>query len=536
MSSSQLRCGWCSQSAAHCLVCARCKVASYCSKVCQAKAWKAKHKKECVVALPAATLSGAFLAAAAGTGDRAAGAAAAIVSLVETAAGERGASAADAASAGVQMQFTLRMQTYALEKDWEGVLSMESELETATCTRVVTMTHYWIFGNAHHCSGNWIKAIWYYEKHIVVARSMGDLEALCIAYGNVGMVYNKLGEYRKAVEYAQQALQLANQIEKRSEQLRAHSTIAVSHEKQGDFVRSIELNERCLELCREEGDLDSLNRTYNSLGACYLHLHEHRKAVAYFMITHAAAVSTNNQFKQAMASMYIGITLMLEARSIRLGFEAAAEQDPRVQVAACFGSCGRMFTSARKFNEEPRCASPGACFGGARRRTSKASLSSESLDEMVDAASDWLENAFECCHTAQLHMAQLAFEAGHADTALEHLKGYLTVCVEDARDTCEGCGQSRCQDVAMLTCSGCRVARFCSVDHQKMASKKASLGGSLWNGRHKDICGVLGLWRTVTRLEHLNPIAHWGAQSWYDRELLAFLDAGRVRRTCEQRE
>ena len=49
----------------------------------------------------------------------------------------------------------------------------------------------------------------------------------------------------------------------------------------------------------------------------------------------------------------------------------------------------------------------------------------------------------------------------------------------------------------MLTCSGCRVARFCSADHQKMASKKASLGGNLIMGRHKDICGVLGKWREV---------------------------------------
>jgi hypothetical protein len=47
----------------------------------------------------------------------------------------------------------------------------------------------------------------------------------------------------------------------------------------------------------------------------------------------------------------------------------------------------------------------------------------------------------------------------------------------------------------MLTCSGYRVARFCSTDHQKMASKKAALGGNLT--RHKDICGVLSKWREV---------------------------------------
>jgi len=51
----------------------------------------------------------------------------------------------------------------------------------------------------------------------------------------------------------------------------------------------------------------------------------------------------------------------------------------------------------------------------------------------------------------------------------------------------------------MLTCSGCRVARFCSADHQKMASKKAALGGSLTMGWHKDICGVLSKWRKVVK-------------------------------------
>jgi hypothetical protein len=71
--------------------------------------------------------------------------------------------------------------------------------------------------------------------------------------------------------------------------------------------------------------------------------------------------------------------------------------------------------------------------------------------------------------------------------------------VQRGRDTCGGCGQTRGEDTPMLTCSGCRVARFCSADHQKMASKKAALGGNLWPGRHKDICGVLRKWREAVK-------------------------------------
>ena len=59
--------------------------------------------------------------------------------------------------------------------------------------------------------------------------------------------------------------------------------------------------------------------------------------------------------------------------------------------------------------------------------------------------------------------------------------------------------RGRGEDATMLTCSGCRVARFCSADHQKMASKSVAAGGSAWTGRHKDICGLLGKWRGVEK-------------------------------------
>jgi len=91
------------------------------------------------------------------------------------------------------------------------------------------------------------------------------------------------------------------------------------------------------------------------------------------------------------------------------------------------------------------------------------------------------------------------FFAGQEDAALAHLKEHLSWRVQRGRATCAGCGQTRGEDTPMLTCSGCRVARFCSADHQRMASKKAALGGSLTTGRHKDICGVLRKWRDVVK-------------------------------------
>jgi hypothetical protein len=75
-------------------------------------------------------------------------------------------------------------------------------------------------------------------------------------------------------------------------------------------------------------------------------------------------------------------------------------------------------------------------------------------------------------------------------------------------------------------CSGCCVARFCSEDHQKMASKKAALDGSLRTGLHKDICGILSRWREVVK-DGVAPDSADGAAKGYLR------NTQQVARGCE---
>ena len=124
------------------------------------------------------------------------------------------------------------------------------------------------------------------------------------------------------------------------------------------------------------------------------------------------------------------------------------------------------------------------------------SSASACMNDRVREAAKWLQAAFDGGHAfAKLHLAHLTFYAVQEDAALAHLKKHLSWRVQRGRDTCAGCLQTRGEDTPMLTCSGCRVARFCSAYHQKMASKKAALGGRLTTGRHKDICGVLRKWR-----------------------------------------
>ena len=49
------------------------------------------------------------------------------------------------------------------------------------------------------------------------------------------------------------------------------------------------------------------------------------------------------------------------------------------------------------------------------------------------------------------------------------------------------------------TLKGCGVAKFCSVECQKMASHIGTEGVALGSARHKDICGLLKKWRQVEK-------------------------------------
>jgi hypothetical protein len=203
---------------------------------------------------------------------------------------------------------------------------------------------------------------------------------------------------------------------------------------------------------------------YANLGTGHMYLNEYDKAVAYFEAQHAMAISLKLARMQSDAALNMGVALTLHVRAARQGPTGAA-------------------TGA---DQAPGPHSP--------------SSASACLDDRMREAAKWLQAAFDSGHIfAKLHLAHLTFDAGQEDVALAHLKEHLSWRVQRGRGTCAGCGQTRGEDKPMLTCSGCRVARFCSADHQKMASKKAALGGRLMTGRHKDICGVLSKWREVLK-------------------------------------
>jgi len=282
-----------------------------------------------------------------------------------------------------------------------------------------------------------------------------------MAYGNLGNAYQSQGGFDKAIEYHGKHLAIAKEVGDRAEEGRAYRGLGNAYQSQGDSAKAIAYHAQCLAMAKEVGDRLGEGRAYANLGTCHMRLIEYVKAVAYFEAQHVMATSLKLAHVQSDAALNMGVSLTLRVRATRQGTATGADQAP-----------------------------------GPHSHTSASAC----LDDRVREAAKWLRAAFDGGHAlARLHMAHLTFHAGQEDAALAHLKEHLSWRLQRGRDACAGCGQTRGEDTPMLTCSGCRVARFCSADHQKMASKKAALGGNLLMGRHKDICGVLSKWCEVVK-------------------------------------
>jgi hypothetical protein len=267
-----------------------------------------------------------------------------------------------------------------------------------------------------------------------------------------------------------QHLAIAMEVGDRAGDGGAYGNLGIAYESLGDYSKALEHHTQNLVIAKEVGDRAMEVREYGNLGTGHMYLNEYDKAVAYFEAQHALAMSLKLAYVQSDAALNMGVALALLVH--------AARQGPS-------GRPGSWPGPATGADQAPEPHSH--------------SSASASLNDRVREAAKWLQAAFDGGRPfAKLHLAHLT-NAGQEDAVLAHLKEHLSYRVQRGRDTCAGCGQTRGEDTPMLTCSGCRVARFCSADHQKMASKKAALGGSLWMGRHKDICGVLSKWREVVK-------------------------------------
>jgi len=302
---------------------------------------------------------------------------------------------------------------------------------------------------------------------MTICEALGDRARVARAYGDLGNCCLNTGDYGRARELHEQHRAMSEALGDRAGVARACCNLGNCYHCTGDYGRARELYEQCKAISEALGDRTGVVLACGNLGGCCLNTGDYGRAISYFTQQYDMAKEMQVETHQAKAALNMGVALTLEVRANVRGRAAGASELPGPQASAS------------------------ACS-----------------DDGVREAEKWLQNALrlDSGHTAaHLYLARLAFDAGQEHSALAHLQDYLSWCVARGRNWCAGCYQTRGEDAQMLTCGGCRVARFCSADHQKMASKNVASGGSSMEGRHKDVCGVLGKWRRQVVKDGMSP-------------------------------
>ena len=136
-------------------------------------------------------------------------------------------------------------------------------------------------GNAFQSLGDFHKAIHYHGRQLQITKEVGDKAREGKVYGNLGNAYKSLGDFHKAIKYHERRLQIAKEVGDKAGEGRAYGNLGNAYQSLGDFHKAIEYCERHLQIAKEVGDKAGEGRAYGNLGNAYDSLGDFHKAIEY---------------------------------------------------------------------------------------------------------------------------------------------------------------------------------------------------------------------------------------------------------------
>ena len=463
--------------------CIKCQRDCYCSKDCQRAAWREGHKRECGKA--------------------------AALELYEKI-----------------------FELYEAE-NWPGLLALEETASAASAaaetlrktTPDVAVGIYQVLCVGYKQLGKHAKSLELNKQGLAIAVEAGKRESEGTFYCDIGSCYEQLREYAKAIQVFDRSLAISEELGNRANQGATLGNLSSCYEELGQYAKAIELYEQCLKIHEEIGARKGTGRTLCNLAICYESLQQYDTAITLLEKARVIMQEVGDRDGEVICLAALGIcktalgdyeqAILCHTEQWCIAKELAAKADEAAedddedeeddedyahnveadlapdQAVAALNLGIVIWAQARAEH-----GTTGAAATTPRARYTEAYMAS------MHEATQWLETALRLSHGlieqehALLHLSFVAFDMGDEDDALYFLGEYLDaqmVCV--GGHYCGGCGQKRGDDAPMLNCGGCKVARFCSEDHQRMASTK----GGRKPVRHKDICSLLGEWKEVVK-------------------------------------
>ena len=230
-------------------------------------------------------------------------------------------------------------------------------------------------------------------------------------------------------------------------------------------------------------------KSMHCLGVCEECVGNREKAIKCYAMAFKTATEMPDEHKQVSSLMSAA-----SCRFYMLEYDAAYAGFERVLQMASDPSHAQAVTAVR--------LGMGAVRWAQWRAVDRPSpqLLGDALGLMDDALNRSVELKNMSMRDVRDTLLRLAFANADAENeteALEYLHKMLELCLHDAATQCLQCMQAHYKDDTMLTCGGCRIARFCNEDCQRHASSKDGSRNGNHIVRHKELCPLLREWHKM---------------------------------------
>ncbi|CAF0940232.1 unnamed protein product [Adineta steineri] len=148
--------------------------------------------------------------------------------------------------------------------------------------------YYHQLGFVHWNQGDYEKAIWYYEKALVIQQNTFPSNHLDLAtsYSNIGLVHTKTGQYSKALSSHEKALEIRQKTLPSNDPSLAtsYNNIGNVYTKMREYSKALSFYEKALEILQKAlpPNHPSVATSYNNIGNVYNKMKQYSKALSFY--------------------------------------------------------------------------------------------------------------------------------------------------------------------------------------------------------------------------------------------------------------
>ncbi len=161
-------------------------------------------------------------------------------------------------------------------------------------------------GIAHLSLSDFTGALSFYQQVLDIGKQHGNVEFMCLAYGNIGQVLATQDNYSLAKENFELALSYALQLDPPKTLGALYNNLGVLHERAGNYVQALENYLQALRVWEQENNIKNRAITYLNVGAIYQHLENYKQAKENFDKCYELSLEAGNNSMLARALMGLG--------------------------------------------------------------------------------------------------------------------------------------------------------------------------------------------------------------------------------------